>query len=607
MNKRLLLSCFLVHSWILLLSQSYDDYLGNGHQLGISVETSHSQDTSYTGEATVDGFWVSGIPSMEDASRFLAQSTLGADASLIEYTAQIGYESWLEEQFDIPPTYTGDRLEQVLNTWASIADTVPSNEVYSLFFRAAWWDAILTSEDLLRQRIALALSEIFVISDQTDQLFLTGRGMADYYDMLLKHALGNYRDLLMDITLHPCMGLYLSHLNNPRANPQRNTHPDENYAREIMQLFSIGLYELNPDGSRKTDEEGNFIATYTNEDIAEFAKVFTGLYGAAFRDYVVDMAIEMGTEVPEDVFFGANFAFIDPTQPMIMFQQAHEPGRKFLLRDQTIPALQPGIEDIEEAIDNLFYHPNVGPFIGRLLIQRLVKSNPSPGYISRVSATFNDNGAGVRGDMTAVIRTILLDPEARDCQASMDPIAGMLREPIVRYTHLMRAFRASSIFDTYISTGQRFRNATGQFPMNSPSVFNFFLPDYQPNGPIAQQDLFAPEFQIHNTTSSIGYVNEVYNWLIEGNILPIYFNNPDPTELGFGTGLLNLEKEIALAKEPDALLEHLNIIMAHGQLSERSLAIIRNSLLQIPVDNAEARVRLALYLIMISPDYAIIK
>jgi len=605
--KKLLLCCVGSMAGFFCSAQNYNDFLGNGHLKGVSVKTSHSADTSLSGISTVDGFLVSGLPSEADASRFLSQATLGADYSLIETTVNQGYESWIDTQFEILPTYTSVELEKVLAAWSELDREVEPDEVFSVFFRAAWWNAVMSGEDLLRQRVALALSEIFVISDQPDQLAITGRGVADYYDMLLENALGNYRDLLLDVTLHPCMGFYLSHLNNPRANPQRNTHPDENYAREVMQLFSIGLYELNMDGTRKLDDQGNFIPTYSNEDIAEFAKVFTGLYGADFRDYLVEMAMEEGREIPDDVFFGAGFLFIDPTQPMQMFQQAHEPGRKYLLRDQTIPALQPGMEDIEQAIDNLYNHPNVGPFLGRLLIQRLVKSNPSPEYIARVSSAFNDNGAGVRGDMKAVIKAILLDPEARDCQASLDPAAGMLREPIVRYTHLLRAFRATSIFETYLSTGVRYRNATGQFPMTSPSVFNFFLPDYQPNGPIAQKDLFAPEFQIHNSTSSIGYVNEVYNWLIEGNILPIYFDNPDPTELGFGTGLLDLEEEIVLASQPTALIDHLDVLMAHGQLSENSKAIILDAVTQIPVDRAEARVRLAIYLIMISPDYTILK
>jgi len=244
-------------------------------------------------------------------------------------------------------------------------------EAKDQFFHSAFTNYAMTGEDLLRARVALALSEIFVISE-VGALDGEPLGWASYYDLLLQHSFGNYRDLLYDITLHPCMGVYLTHLNNPKTDTTQNQFPDENYAREVMQLFSIGLYELNLDGSRKLDTAGNFIPTYDLGEIEEFAKVFTGLSWGDRNE------------------FGKRFPVseLGLTIPMQMFDEEHEPGSKQLLNGFVVPDRNPvdGLADLNDAIDNLFNHPNVGPFLARLLIQRLVKSNPSPDYISRVTS-----------------------------------------------------------------------------------------------------------------------------------------------------------------------------------------------------------------------------
>ena len=524
-------------------AQPYSDYLGAGHNNGLVVQTSHSQMDELEGSATVDGFQQVKEISLHDAARFLGQSTFGADYDLIEKTASMGFEAWIDEQLDMPISYVSPNIPRVLAAVELLNEDETLDEQeknLGFFFRSAWWETILSADDQLRQRVAFALSEIFVISDQSDELFNSANGLADYYDMLLENAFGNYRDLLLDVSLHPCMGFYLSHLNNPKGNPNENRRPDENYAREVQQLFSIGLYELNPDGSRKVDDSGQFIPTYDNEDIREFAKVFTGLRGGAWNDYFIQEAENQGETLPEEVNFGTYFGLINPTVPMEMFQGQHELSEKFLLQNAVLPANRPGMEDIESAIDNLFFHPNVGPFISRLLIQRLVTSNPSPEYVKRVAAVFHDNGLGIRGDLGAVVKTILLDEEARNCQALFDPIGGKLREPILRYTHLLRSFHAQPLAGVVISTGIRFQLATGQFPLSSPTVFNFFLPDYQPNGAIKDQNLVAPEFQIHSNSSGIGYVNEAFNWMLAeggGNILPFYFSETiDPEDRGFSLG-----------------------------------------------------------------------
>ena len=606
---------FLLLSVVLLLAisvqaQPYTDHVGLGNDIGVQVYTSHTSNPDFAGGKTLDGFTPTGAVSLADASRFLAQASFGADYAQIEAVGEAGYEAWIQEQMGLPVSYVTPNIQRVLDMIEQLGEE-PLEEGernFSLFFRSAWWETILKADDQLRHRVALALSEIFVISDRSDELFLAGDGIASFYDMLLDNAFGNYRDLLMDVTLHPCMGFYLSHFNNPKGNPELNRRPDENYAREIQQLFSIGLYELNPDGSRKVDENGRFIPTYNNEDIREFAEVFTGLKGGAWNKRNIEESAQQGETLPEEVIFGLYFGLSDPTEPMVMQENQHDPSEKFLLRGVALPANRPGMEDIEGAIDNLFYHPNVGPFMARRLIQRLVMSNPSPAYIERVAKAFDDNGSGVRGDLKAVIKAILLDPEARNCQALNNPQGGMLREPILRYSHVLRAFHVEALFGVHLSTGIRFLNATEQFPFSSPTVFNFFLPDFQPNGLIAEQGWVAPEFQIHNNTSGLGYVNEVFNWMLEGNVLPLYLETGfDPENLGQSLSYLSLDREFELAASPQELMDYLDIVLTHGQLSATSRQTIQNAIQTIPASEPEVRARLAIYLIMISPDYSIIK
>ena len=420
--------------------------------------------------------------------------------------------------------------------------------------------------------------------------------LANYYDLLLDHSFGNYRDLIEAITLHPAMGVYLTHMNNPKSDVRFNRFPDENYAREIMQLFSIGLYELNNNGTRKTDSSGNPIPSYDNDDIEEFAKVFTGLtWGDAF------------------LFGQKPSGRLSYTVPMNMINAWHEPGPKNLLNGKTIPDRRPinGLADIKDALDNLFNHPNTGPFLVRRLIQRMVKSNPSPDYINRVSNAFNDNGEGVRGDMKAVIKAILLDPEARDCGFTNDPFEGMLREPIVRYTHLSRAFNASSEDGLYRNSMKEFQELLFQRPLASPSVFNFFQPDYKPVGPIEQAGLVAPEFQITNSVSIMGYANRLHDWIMKKNnvmeFAKIYSKENwrnDAARVNFD---LSDEEEISGLEHVDALIERINLILLHGQMTPFTRNTIRNVLVEIPDKQSDIRLQMALYLAMISPDYLILR
>jgi uncharacterized protein (DUF1800 family) len=501
-----------------------------------------------------------------EASRFLAQATLGASWEEIDRTAGIGFEAWLDEQFARPVGLHRPAIESRLRAGL---------EVSAEHRRWAWWEQVLDGPDPLRQRVALALSEHFVVSDELAQVADSPAGLAAYYDMLLGHAFGNYRDLLLDVTLHPIMGVYLSHLRNERSRGGR--FPDENYAREIMQLFSIGLFELRQDGSLVTDGSGRPIPTYDNDDITELAKVFTGLSFAS-----PDHDFQEG----EPVW----------TSPMRMYQAFHEPGPKNLLRGKFVPPGQPGMRDVEDAIDNLFEHPNVGPFVARRLIQRLVTSNPSSAYIARVAAAFADDGRGTRGDMRAVIRAILLDPEARARPAAGDIGGGMLRESFLRRVHLARAFDAANLAFTWpISDG----SAPGDFaqrPLSSPTVFNFFLPDFRPQGVIADAGLVAPEFQILTTVTAISSADALQTQ-IERTM------NSDPDDAL--EVRLDLRDEIAIAWDVRALLDRLDLILMHGSMSTAMRQVLVRALERL--DDPGERVKMAVHLISISPEYCVLR
>jgi uncharacterized protein (DUF1800 family) len=574
--------------------------LGAGSEQPIEVLTSSDYqpaqwDYTADGRKTIDGNGLEG--KIVDASRFLSQATFGADLELIDQVVAIGIEEWLDMQIAMPVT---SMLQEMHDTYDEVVEWnlmngVDSSDIsfvhpYWNNFNYAWWTLNMTNEDKLRQRVAYALSQIMVISVNSD-LSSHSYGLSSYYDVLAGNALGNYRDLLMGVTLHPCMGFYLSHLNNPRADEEENVHPDENYAREIQQLFSIGLYELNEDGSRKLDNEGNEIATYGQNEIKEFAKVFTGL---SVSGVIPNMYIDSAE-------FGVGIYLGDLTKPMKMYENWHEPGEKKLLNGFVIPDGQIGMEDIEDAIDNLVNHPNVGPFLGRRLIQQLVTSNPSPEYIARISRVFADNGSGVRGDLGAVVRAILMDPEARTCEALSKPEHGKLREPFVRYAHFASAMDVEQFYGRYWNVGWGFYQSTGQVPMAAIHVFNFYLPDYKPLGPISDAGLVAPEFQIHNSRTGVSYLNEVNTWAVWNSVMSSW--EPDDPN-----AVINIDELKSLAADPEVLVNRLDVLFTHGMLSDRTRGVIKNAIEPLMYGEfRDDRVRMALYLIMISPDYNILK
>jgi uncharacterized protein (DUF1800 family) len=547
-----------------------------------------------------------------EASRFLAQASLGFNSDHLNEVKSLGIENWIDYQFSLEPSEISPHHDRIFQEAKVVYDSnksVDDEDYYGpwgLHFNYAWWQVNMTNEDLLRHRVALALSEILVVSMNSD-LIDFGEGLSDYYDLFVKHAFGNYKSLLLDVTLHPCMGYYLSHLSNPKTDTQNNIHPDENYAREIMQLFTIGLYELNPDGSRMLDNDENLIPTYDNADIKEMARVFTGLSGSEWSYQALEY-FEMEGVTPPPVSFGEDIYVYSRESQMKMYDDHHEPGIKTILKNNIIPSGQSGMKDINDAIDILFNHDNVGPFLSRRLIQRLVKSNPSPGYIKRVSQAFNNNGSGIRGDMKAVVKAILMDEEARSCENQMESSHGMLREPIMRFLHFARAFPNDSPMNRYWNNGFTFRENTKQHPFMSPTVFNFFSPEYQPVGDFTEEGIYGPEFQIHDTQSSVGYINEVNQWtILESLGFGALFYSWE--QFG-GNNIVNTDftKLGGLAEDNEELINELDILLTHGRLSDETRGIIKEAISQIPAPQfSETKAALAIYLIMISPDYTILK
>jgi len=456
---------------------------------------------------------------------------------------------------------------------------------------------------------------MFVISSNSD---LGGEAiaMAHYYDKLLEGAFGNYKDILSEVSLHAAMGYYLSHFNNPKAVPEENLHPDENYAREIMQLFSIGLYELNNDGTHQLNNDGNSIPTYDNADIKEMAKIFTGLGPGGINENV------WWTDEP---YFGLGTFGIDWTVPMAMYEDFHEPGIKIILKNDTIPANQLGLDDIDEAINVLFNHQNVPPFISYRLIQRLVKSNPTPNYVERIANVFIDNGNGVRGDMAAIIKAILLDEEARNGEYMFEQHSSRLREPLVRHMQITKGLEIVEEPGGRYWHNFDYDNSLKQQILFAPTVFNFFLPNHQPVGDIANSGMVSPEFKIHDTSSSINYFNAAYRWTRDwGELINSgrYFYNSDLVNddgsiggwdmYGFGETYIDYEAYTDLADTPELLINELDKVLTHGQLSDEVRQSLRDNLPNISWDGYEygwerERVRTAIYLITVSPDFAVIR
>jgi uncharacterized protein (DUF1800 family) len=511
-----------------------------------------------------------------DAARFLTQATFGPTLADIAALKAKGYTTWLDEQIAKPAS--NHRAETMADFAANNAGGLGAvNGVNTrpgpTHRQAAWWKFSLTGDDQLRQRVAFALSEIFVISDVNGTVFNAQDGAASYYDLLARDAFGTFRTLLEDVTLSPMMGVYLSHLRNARAESASSAQPDENYAREVMQLFTIGLSQLQPDGTLKLDAAALPIPTYDQTTVTETAKVFTGW---AFYN-------------PNPTANNFRNSAADYLNPMTLYATYHDTGAKTIVGGLRLSAGQTGTKDLKDTLDALANHANTGPFISRQLIQRLVTSNPSPAYVYRVAQVFANNGAGVRGDLGAVVRAILTDYEARAAAPAANPGYGKLKEPLLRVTSLLRAASVSSPTNRYAINNTL--TPLAQLSLSAPTVFNFFEPDYVQPGPLAAAGLRAPEFQILTATTAISAPNYLYNFIFTTT---------------FSGTTLTFTEQLPLATQPAALVTQLNLLLAGNAMSAAAQNRIVAALTALPASTtATDRVRAALYLVVTTPEGAI--
>ncbi|MGC3988855.1 MAG: DUF1800 family protein [Chthoniobacteraceae bacterium] len=514
--------------------------------------------------------WTDDHSDANAASRFLIQTTFGPTTALISQVQSSGYSDFLNQQFAIQPTLHTPLTDVAVAALAS--GTSPSS--YQSW--EAWWKNSLTAPDQLRQRVAFALSEIMVTSDAPNALTQVPVAMSSYTDMLLNDAFGNVRQLIEDVTLHPTMGQFLNMAHNDKADPVKGTHPNENYAREVMQLFTIGLNRLNPDGSLALNTSGNPVPTYGQTEITGIARVFTGWNwaqsgAASWSNYT------------------ANYR-----APMVPVPSHHDGAAKPILGGIVLPSGQSQAQDLKDTLDVIFYHPNFGPFLARELIQRLVTSNPSPGYIYRVASAFNDNGSGVRGDMKAILKAILLDYEARSPAVVTGVGYGHEREPVLRLSALYRAFNASSTGGTYPL--HNLDGSLGQTPMHSASVFNFFSPNYSQPGPIAQASLFSPEFQITTDSTVISSANTMRSATFQAA------STTSSTVIA-----CDFTPQIALASNPTTLVDSLNTLLMGGQMSSAMRSQVISTVTSISASSTLERAQTAVHLIVTSPQFVIQK
>jgi len=501
-----------------------------------------------------------------EANQLLGQATFGGSDAASDVVIAMGLQGWLDDQLQTPPSLQLPFI-QALPPPQFMGD-LHADRV------DIWFRNVLNGDDQLRQRVAFALSEVMVVS-QLGALGNQPYAVTDYYDLLMRNAFGNYRDLIEEVTLHPAMGVYLSMLGNEKPNPALNIRPDENYARELMQLFSIGLVELNNDGTAVLDAQGVPVPTYNQQVIEGFAHVFTGWTYAGAPNF------------PQARATPANQVL-----PMELYPAFHDTGSKSLLNGTTLPAGQSGTQDLSDALDNVFNHPNVGPFIATRLIERLVTSNPSPAYVGRIAAIFNNNGFGERGDLGAVVRGILLDVEARP--ATPSDINGKIKEPLIRVTQLWRAYNASSISGRYPLVAAYI--LFGQGPLQSTSVFNFFSPFYAPPGEIRDADLVAPELEIATEYQATLFTNYMF--------FQTFGLNQTNQALDDDDIFIDFSEEMAIAADADALIDMVTLKLLDGNISAALRTEISGMLALIPDTDTAVRAAETIYFVVTSPEYA---
>lgn len=540
---------------------------------------------TWPGSPAPDLLWNSKV----DAVRFLQQATFGPTQEDITKIVRDGYQSWVTAQMAMP--YGRDYFDHIQAKYAKGDAYRPKGANYNPgWVSQRFWERAARAPDQLRRRVAFALHHILMVSQADINMYPHARAYAQYVDILHKHAFGNYRNLLEDVALTPVMGIYLSHMRNRKEDPTTGRMPDENFAREVMQLFSIGLHELNNDGTVKRDASGNAVETYNTADVMAMAKVFTGWSWAYLDSQLNESVFRYNTPSVT----AANDQQID-FMPMKAYASQHSTAEKRLFAGKpwavTLPAGGSAQADLKMALDTLFKHPNVGPFIGRQLIQHLVTSNPSPAYVNRVATVFNDNGQGTRGDLGAVVRAILLDTEARDAPAAG---AGKLREPVLRVTHWMRALGAKSASGEYLM--HEALEAQGERALHAPSVFGYYRPGYiPPNTAFSARNATAPEFQIINESTVAQWLNGVEFMVSSG--------------IGIGGDVSSAyTSEIAMAGYNNlaALPDHLNLMLLGGRMTPELRQQILDMMAQIDLswtNAARRRAQLAIFLTLASPEY----
>ena len=521
-----------------------------------------------------------------DAARFLTMATFGPTQSEITRLRGIGINQWIEQQLAMPTTLERPGVQAL--------DAGSQNPGQG-DRRAAWFATAITGPDQLRQRAAWALSQIMVASDQGNRLAGDPVALAEYYDVLARDSFGYYDanvyhpgvypTLLHDVTYSPAMAKMLTYVQNDKGNPQLDLSPDENYAREVMQLFTIGLTERNLDFSEKT-QGGNPIPTYDQSVVTASAHVFTGLsYDPNYSDGFNSNPTR-----------GDRWTIADYL-PLYCYETHHDETPKTVLDGQIISNPPPDCDtDIVQLIGILSNHPNVAPFISRQLIQRFTTSNPTPDYIERVATVFVNNGQGVYGDIGAVVKAILTDPQAQPGATVPPPyVFGKLREPLLKLTALWRYYNGAAQNGVYaISPAQSY----GQAPLDSPSVFNFYLPDYLPPGEMAAAGLFGPEFQIASESTLIATANDLMD---RENL---YVGNPLVKKSSIA---IDIDALLGLANNPAALVNQVNHDLMYGGMSSSMNQTLVAMVTATPSSNAAARVTGLLQVVLASPEFSIQK
>jgi uncharacterized protein (DUF1800 family) len=507
-----------------------------------------------------------------EAARFLTQATYGPSTAEIARLRTIGYSEWFRQEFNKPATAVRPYMEAVND--ARLADGQSGVSHNNRLDR--WFHTAATGSDQLRQRAAFALSQILVISDQNSTLSGESIQVSEYWDILARNAFGNYRELLDEVTWNPSMGKYLSHFRNRKASVDGLRQPDENYAREVMQLFTIGLIERNLDFSPILSG-GQPIPTYNQSVVTNYAKVFTGF------NYNNATSISNGTNT---------------YLRMKCIETEHDTTEKTVVGNSTISAGQDCPTDVDDGLDLLFAHPNAAPFIARQLIQRFTSSSPSSAYIQRVAQKFVNNGYGERGDLSAVIRQVLMDPEARNAPTTN---SGKPREPLLKLTAMWRAWDAQMpAADVYGNIPMGMTNPSGTFgqrPLGADTVFNFYEPDYQQPGAIASAGLYSPEFETldESTLTSMSNSYYTYSWNSYVGMSNPPSNRP----------LLNLAPLVALAGDPNAMVAEVNKRMMYGSMSTAMQDVLRNMLIFMDGASATDKARTVVYVTALSPEYAV--